>query len=54
MLENATILVVDDSENHRLVISQEMQKLGYKTLVAENGALFHALKHTAHERELVL
>ena len=23
-------------------------------LVAENGALFHALKHTAHERELVL
>ena len=23
-------------------------------LVAENGALFHALKHTAHDRELVL
>ena len=23
-------------------------------LVAENGALLHALKHTAHERELVL
>ena len=38
MTDKGTILVVDDSEPHRVVIARELEKVGYTTDTAESGA----------------
>jgi len=38
MSELGTILIVDDSETHRVVIAGELEKIGYATLRADSGA----------------
>ena len=38
MSELGTILIVDDSDTHRVVIAGELEKIGYATLAVDSGA----------------